>query len=123
VTTPFHLKTLLLSGIALPPVDLILSATAPLSPQLALQAEQAMGAVLLEIYGSTESGQVATRRTTDSEVWETFGEIKVQAQPAADGGPERFVFSGDFMPEPTPWPTCSSCSTSAASASSAAPTT
>ena len=43
VTTPFHLKTLLLSGIELPPVDLILSATAPLSPQLAAQAEQATG--------------------------------------------------------------------------------
>lgn len=102
VTTPFHLKTLLLSGIALPPVDLILSATAPLSPQLAQQAEQAMGAVLLEIYGSTESGQVATRRTTDSEIWETFGEISVHAEPSADGGPERFIFQGDFMPEPTP---------------------
>lgn len=102
VTTPFHLKTLLLSGIALPPVDLILSATAPLSPQLALQAEQAMGGVLLEIYGSTESGQVATRRTTDSEIWETFGEIRVHAEPSVDGGPERFIFSGDFMPEPTP---------------------
>ncbi|RQO36910.1 CoA ligase [Variovorax sp. KBW07] len=101
VTTPFHLKTLLLSGIALPPVDLILSATAPLSPQLALQAEQAMGGVLLEIYGSTESGQVATRRTTESEVWETFGEIRVRAEPA-EGGPERFIFEGDFIPEPTP---------------------
>ena len=102
VTTPFHLKTLLLSGIELPQVDLILSATAPLSPQLALQAEQAMGGVLLEIYGSTESGQVATRRTTDNEIWETFGEIRVHAEPSADGGPERFVFSGDFIPEPTP---------------------
>ncbi|WP_432725476.1 AMP-binding protein [Variovorax sp. W6] len=102
VTTPFHLKTLLLSGIELPQVDLILSATAPLSPQLALQAEQAMGGVLLEIYGSTESGQVATRRTTDNEIWETFGEIRVHAEPSADGGPERFIFSGDFMPEPTP---------------------
>lgn len=102
VTTPFHLKTLLLSGIELPPVDLILSATAPLSPQLALQAEQAMGGVLLEIYGSTESGQVATRRTTESEVWETFGEIRVHAEPAEAGGPERFIFEGDFMPEPTP---------------------
>lgn len=100
VTTPFHLKTLILSGLALPPVDLILSATAPLSPQLAAQAEQATGGMLIEIYGSTESGQVAARRPTASEVWETFGEIRVEAQPVADGT-ERFVFSGDFMPEPT----------------------
>ncbi|KIQ22528.1 CoA ligase [Variovorax paradoxus] len=102
VTTPFHLKTLLLSGIELPPVDLILSATAPLSPQLALQAEQAMGAVLLEIYGSTESGQVATRRTTESEIWENFGQIRVRAEPGEADGPERFIFEGDFLPEPTP---------------------
>ncbi len=101
VTTPFHLKTLLLAGIALPPVDLILSATAPLSPQLAAQAEQAMGAVLIEIYGSTESGQVATRRTTESEVWHTFGQIRVRASCDA-GGSECFVFEGDFIPEPTP---------------------
>ncbi|MCR8960854.1 AMP-binding protein [Variovorax sp. S2] len=102
VTTPFHLKTLLLSGIELPPVDLILSATAPLSPQLAAQAEQALGGVLIEIYGSTESGQVATRRTTQSEVWENFGNIRVHAEPGEGDGPERFIFSGDFLPEPTP---------------------
>lgn len=101
VTTPFHLKTLLLSGIELPPVDLILSATAPLSPQLAAQAEQALGGQLIEIYGSTESGQVATRRPTQSEVWETFGQIRVRAEHDAAGA-ERFVFEGDFIPEPTP---------------------
>ncbi|RYF71139.1 MAG: acyl-CoA synthetase, partial [Comamonadaceae bacterium] len=56
VTTPFHLKTLLQAGVAIPPVDLLLSATAPLSPQLAAQAEEATGGVLLEIYGSTETG-------------------------------------------------------------------
>jgi acyl-CoA synthetase (AMP-forming)/AMP-acid ligase II/3-hydroxymyristoyl/3-hydroxydecanoyl-(acyl carrier protein) dehydratase len=102
VTTPFHLKTLLLSGIELPPVDLILSATAPLSPQLAAHAEQALGGVLIEIYGSTESGQVATRRTTQSEVWENFGNIRVHAEPGDGDGPERFIFSGGFLPEPTP---------------------
>jgi hypothetical protein len=101
VTTPFHLKTLLLAGIEIPPVDLILSATAPLSPQLAAQAEQATGGVLIEIYGSTESGQVATRRPTQSEVWETFGEIRVTVQPGEDGT-EQFVFDGDFIPQPTP---------------------
>ncbi|SDD44319.1 Acyl-coenzyme A synthetase/AMP-(fatty) acid ligase [Variovorax sp. CF079] len=101
VTTPFHLKTLLLSGVALPPVDLILSATAPLSPQLAAQAEEATGGMLIEIYGSTESGQVATRRPTQSEVWETFGQIRVHSEHDAEGG-ERFIFEGDFIPEPTP---------------------
>ncbi len=101
VTTPFHLKTLLLSGLELPRVDLILSATAPLSPQLAAQAEQAMHGMLIEIYGSTESGQVATRRTTGSEIWETFGDVRVRAQ-RDPNGTEQFIFEGGYVPEPTP---------------------
>ncbi|MEJ8822870.1 AMP-binding protein [Variovorax humicola] len=101
VTTPFHLKNLLLAGIELPPVDLILSATAPLSPQLAVQAEQATGAVLIEIYGSTESGQVATRHTAQSDVWHALGVIEVHVE-KDEGGDERFVFDGDFIPQPTP---------------------
>ena len=59
VTTPVHLKALLLSGTALPPVDLVLSATAPLSPQLAQQAESRLAGRVIEIYGCTEAGQVA----------------------------------------------------------------
>jgi acyl-coenzyme A synthetase/AMP-(fatty) acid ligase len=106
VTTPFHLKTLLLAGIELPPVDLILSATAPLSPQLAAQAESAMGGVLIEIYGSTETGQVASRRPTQSEVWETFGAVRVRVEPHAAGqegveGSDRFIVEGDFVLEAT----------------------
>lgn len=100
VTTPFHLKTLLLSGVELPPVDFILSATAPLSPQLAAQAEEALGGPMIEIYGSTETGQVATRRTTQTDVWETLGDIRVHAEHGEAG--ERFIFAGDFVPEPTP---------------------
>ncbi|WP_295373188.1 AMP-binding protein [uncultured Pseudacidovorax sp.] len=101
VTTPFHLKTLLQSGLAVPPVDMVLSATAPLSPQLAAQAERATGGVMVEIYGSTETGQVATRCPVRSEVWEVMGDIRVQAETGPDGA-ERFVFSGDFIPAPTP---------------------
>jgi acyl-CoA synthetase (AMP-forming)/AMP-acid ligase II len=85
VTTPFHLKALLLSGIALPPVDLVLSATAPLSPQLAAQAEAAMGARLVEIYGCTEAGQVATRRTTAGDTWQTLGALRIHRETVTSG--------------------------------------
>lgn len=77
VTTPFHLKTLLAAGLRLPPADLVLCATAPLSPQLALAAERAFGGVLVEIYGCTEAGQIATRRTIESDAWQTFGALRV----------------------------------------------
>lgn len=100
VTTPFHLKTLLLAGLSLPPVDLVLCATAPLSPQLAAQAERALGGVLIEIYGCTEAGQVATRRTTAGEVWQTMGELRVARH--GDGDTESFSVQGGHVGAPTP---------------------
>jgi acyl-coenzyme A synthetase/AMP-(fatty) acid ligase len=72
VTTPFHLRMLLESADTLPAIDLIVSATAPLAQQLALRAEARFGAPLREIYGCTEAGQVAWRRTTAGEAWTLF---------------------------------------------------
>lgn len=101
VTTPVHLKALLGSGVALAPVDLVLSATAPLSPQLAQQAEGRFGGRLIEIYGCTEAGQVAARRTTDGDVWTTLEGLRIEAQ-RSDADGERFVVSGGHVLEPTP---------------------
>ena len=89
VTTPFHLKMLVDAQIELPPIDLILSATAPLSPQLAARAEAALAAPLLEIYGCTEAGQVATRRTTAGAEWRVFDGLMLEgdgASTAVSGG-------------------------------------
>lgn len=72
VTTPFHLRTWLAESAEVPPVELIVSATAPLSTQMAQQAEARCGGVLLEIYGSTETGQLATRRSARSLEWLSF---------------------------------------------------
>ena len=109
VTTPFHLKTLLASGIAaLPAVDVIVSATAPLSPQLAAQAEGALGGPLFEVYGCTEAGQVATRRTTASPTWTTYGDLRITRQQAprhaGDEGDaaETYSVHGGHVLEPTP---------------------
>ncbi|WP_374565617.1 AMP-binding protein [Ideonella sp.] len=99
VTTPFHLKTLLLSGVALPPVDLVLSATAPLSPQLAAQAEAVFQGVLVEIYGCTEAGQVASRRTSEGDTWRTLGELRLHSEPGTEG--EQFVVQGGHVLAPT----------------------
>ena len=100
VTTPFHLKTLLLSKLTLPPVALTLSATAPLSPQLAAQAETALQGLLVEIYGCTEAGQVASRRTTAGEIWRTLGALHLTHEEHADG--ERYVVSGGHVTDATP---------------------
>lgn len=96
VITPFHLKSLLDAGIALPAVDLVLSATAPLSPQLAARAEATLQAPLVEIYGCTEAGQVATRRPTEGPAWRTYDGVRIE------GGGERCVALGGHVAEPTP---------------------
>jgi len=70
VTTPVHLRALVDDAGPSPPVDLIVSATAPLSPQLATAAEQRFAAPLLEIYGCSEAGQLAVRRTVESDEWD-----------------------------------------------------
>jgi acyl-coenzyme A synthetase/AMP-(fatty) acid ligase len=97
VTTPFHLKTLLLSGVELPPVDLLLCATAPLTPQLAALAEQKMGGPLIEIYGCTDAGQLASRRTTQGQTWTTLGGVRITQR-----DDETFVAHGGHVFEPTP---------------------
>jgi len=72
VTTPLQLRALLGAGIALPRVAAVVSATAPLAAGLATEAEAAFGAPVLEIYGATEAGSVASRRTLAGEAWEPY---------------------------------------------------
>ena len=70
VTTPFHLRKLMESGVALPRLAAVLSATAPLALDVARAAETAFDSPLLEIYGATEVGQIATRRPCVDDTWE-----------------------------------------------------
>ena len=72
VTTPVHLRVLLSSGVSLPALDLVLSATAPMPPALAQSCETHFSAPLFEIYGSTETGQIASRRSAQTDQWELF---------------------------------------------------
>jgi len=69
VTTPVHLRTLLADEMDLPGLEFVLCATAHLAPRLATKAETRFAAPLYEIYGFTEAGQVASRRTTHSAHW------------------------------------------------------
>jgi acyl-coenzyme A synthetase/AMP-(fatty) acid ligase len=80
VTTPYHLRTILEAGLQLPPIDLMICATAPLTPALAQAAERAFGAPLMEIYGATECGQVASRRTAQGDRWQPFSGVRVTQQ-------------------------------------------
>ncbi len=72
VTTPLQLRTLLQAGLHLPPIAAVISATAPLDPALAAEAETVWNAPVLEIFGATECGSIASRRTTAGPDWTPY---------------------------------------------------
>jgi acyl-coenzyme A synthetase/AMP-(fatty) acid ligase len=78
VTTPVHLRALLTSGVDLPAVDLVISATAPLEQALAREVEGKYRTTLKEIYGSTETGQIAFRRPAKSAVWQLWPDVHLK---------------------------------------------
>lgn len=94
VITPYHLRHLIESGVALPPLAAIVSATAPLGEQLARQAGRQGGCPVLEIYGSTETGQLATRQPVIDAIWETLPGRYLEP----DGTGEIWACGGD-MPQ------------------------
>jgi acyl-coenzyme A synthetase/AMP-(fatty) acid ligase len=72
VSSPVHLRALMAAGLTVPAIASAVSATAPLPMQLAREVEARCEAPLLEIYGSTETGQIATRRPTQRAEWQLF---------------------------------------------------
>lgn len=100
VTTPFHLRALLDAHLPLPKIERLLLATAPLSRALAERAEAATGAPLFEIYGCTETGQIASRRTTQSEDWALLPGIHLNPAPV-NLGEHLFIAQGTTIETPT----------------------
>ncbi len=78
VTTPVHLRALCTIEDALPEVDFLLSATAPLAHELAARAEQRFGAPLHEIYGCSEAGQLASRRVMAAPEWRLMQDVRLR---------------------------------------------
>ena len=76
VTTPLQLRALVQGRPALA-IDACISATAPLEPTLAAEAESAWGAPVLEIFGATECGSIAHRRTTAGPLWTCYPRVKL----------------------------------------------
>jgi acyl-coenzyme A synthetase/AMP-(fatty) acid ligase len=95
-TTPTHLRACVDSGLEWPHLSRIVSATAPLSADLARRAEELFGCQVMEIYGCTEAGSMATRRTVDGDLWQFYEGIVSEEK---DG--VVFVKAG-HLPEPVP---------------------
>lgn len=83
VTTPLHLDVCLRAEIDWPAIDCILSATAPLTHALAAHAERRFGAPLYEIYGCSEAGALASRRTAMETTWLPYPGVELV--PTTDG--------------------------------------
>jgi acyl-coenzyme A synthetase/AMP-(fatty) acid ligase len=81
VTTPIHLQALLRDPVELPPLAAITSATAPLTRELAAEAEARYRAPIVELFGSTETCVIAHRRTSSEAAWRLYPEIMLRPQP------------------------------------------
>ncbi len=101
VTTPVHLRVLLAETEPMPPGDFLLCATAPLSPQLAATAEARFAAPLYEIYGCTEAGQIASRRTVETDEWRALRGLTLRTDDSGTwvkgGHVEQEVRLGDII--------------------------
>lgn len=84
ITTPLHLKACIRTAVNLSPVNLFISATAPLDSALALSCEQQYDAQVKEIFGCTEVGSMAFRRTTEAEQWTVLDDITLETKHTAD---------------------------------------
>lgn len=77
VTTPLQIRAMLQTDLVLPPLASIVSATAPLDAEMAAAAERRWDTEVLEIFGATEMGSIAGRRTIAGEAWITYPGVKV----------------------------------------------
>jgi acyl-coenzyme A synthetase/AMP-(fatty) acid ligase len=86
------MKSCLDARLSWPEIEYVLSATAPLEVSLAARAERDFNCPVLEIYGCTESGSLASRRTLDGRRWLLYeGSCLRQI-------PEGYCVSGPNLP-------------------------
>ncbi len=104
ISTPVHLRTMVLSGLNLPPVAHILCATAPLSNSLAGEIEVLFNGELVEVFGCSEVGSMACRRTALQEIWRLFDGLRFTPldshQAASDSGDSGQICEGGEISAP-----------------------
>jgi acyl-coenzyme A synthetase/AMP-(fatty) acid ligase len=80
ITTPVHLRALLEADVSLPRLRLVVCATAPLPVDLAARFEARHEVQLREVYGFTEAGMVACRRTVEGPLWRTLPDVRLRSE-------------------------------------------
>ena len=102
VTTPLQLRAILAAGIAPPPLSAVVSATAPLSAALAEAVERAWDVPVLEIYGATEAGSMASRRTVDEPDWLPYRTVSLHPGGVKVAGLGPVPLADSLEPSPDP---------------------
>ena len=97
VTTPVQLAALTAAGQPLPALDMVISATSPLDAGLAARIEAAWGARVLEIFGATEVGSIASRRTVDDGPWQTYRSVRLRPEGEAGAAVSVAQLPGEVM--------------------------
>jgi acyl-coenzyme A synthetase/AMP-(fatty) acid ligase len=77
IVTPLHLRGLVQADVQVAHCRVVIASTMPLAPALAAQAEARVNAPVLEIYGSTETGVLAMRRTASESDWQPVSGVRV----------------------------------------------
>lgn len=77
VSTPVHLRALLRAARSLPSVTATLSATAPVEEELVRDIEARLQTRVLEIYGCSEVGSLASRLPGQEDTWQFFPTFQV----------------------------------------------
>ncbi|HEY5627362.1 MAG TPA: AMP-binding protein [Nitrospira sp.] len=98
VTTPLHLRACVAANTHFPPLSLVLSATAPLARELALEAERMFRAPVHEIFGFAEAGSVASRRTMEQSDWQPLEGVTILQHEGA------WTVQAAYLSSPVPFP-------------------
>ncbi|HWM43121.1 MAG TPA: AMP-binding protein [Burkholderiales bacterium] len=83
MTSPLHLRACVGARQALPGLAGVVSSTMPLDPRLARDAERLWSVPVFEIYGSSEAGMIALRRTALDEAWELCPGVTLEERDGA----------------------------------------
>lgn len=95
VSTPVHLRALCSDMTSPVSAHSVLCATSPLTVELAQDVERQFNAPLREVYGCSEVGSMAVRRSAHEQAWRKFDGIDF----IQDG--EATVASAEHLPGPT----------------------
>ena len=77
IATPLHLRSLVQSGQSMRACSVVITSTMALAPGIARQTERQLDAPVLEIYGSTETGVLALRRTARETRWQGVDGVRI----------------------------------------------